>query len=40
MDKIEIEVGINSIKELKQIDSKMEQFFRYKTIEVPEIGKR
>jgi len=40
INKIENEVGKNSIKEIKQIDSKMEQFFRYKTIEVPEIGKR
>ena len=35
--KIENEVGINTIKDIKQIDSKMEQFFRYKLIEVPEI---
>jgi len=35
--KIENEVGTDSIKEIKQIDSKMEQFFRYKLIEVPEI---
>jgi len=35
--KIENEVGKDSIKEIKQIDSKMEQFFRYKLIEVPEI---
>ena len=35
--KIENEVGKDTIQELKQIDSKMEQFFRYKLIEVPEI---
>ena len=40
INNIENEVGKNSIKEIKQIDSKMEQFFRYKLIEVPEIGKR
>ncbi len=37
IDKIEIEVGQDAILEIKQIDSKMEQFFRYKLIEVPEI---
>jgi len=37
INKIENEVGNDSIKELKQIDSKMEQFFRYKLIEVPKI---
>jgi ABC-2 type transport system ATP-binding protein len=35
--KIEKEVGNDTIQDLKQIDSKMEQFFRYKLIEVPEI---
>ena len=35
--KIENEVGKNTFQELKQIDSKMEQFFRYKLIEVPKI---
>jgi len=35
--KIENEVGKDTIQELKQVDSKMEQFFRYKLIEVPEI---
>ncbi len=35
--KIENEVGKDTIQDLKQIDSKMEQFFRYKLIEVPEI---
>jgi ABC-2 type transport system ATP-binding protein len=35
--KVEEEFGIGSVSELKQIDSKMEQFFRYKLIEVPEI---
>ncbi len=35
--KIENEVGKDTIKEVKQIDSKMEQFFRYKLIEVPKI---
>ena len=37
ISKIENEVGKDVIKELKQIDSKMEQFFRYKLIEVPKI---
>jgi len=37
IEKIENEVGKDSIQEIKQIDSKMEQFFRYKLIEVPEI---
>ncbi|MFX0074339.1 MAG: ATP-binding cassette domain-containing protein [Candidatus Hermodarchaeota archaeon] len=37
INRIEIEVGKDSIKEIKQIDSKMEQFFRYKLIEVPKI---
>jgi ABC-type multidrug transport system ATPase subunit len=37
INKIENEVGNDSIKEIKQIDSKMEQFFRYKLIEVPKI---
>ena len=35
--KIENEVGKDTIQNLKQIDSKMDQFFRYKLIEVPEI---
>ena len=35
--KIENEVSKDSIQELNQIDSKMEQFFRIKLIEVPEI---
>jgi ABC-2 type transport system ATP-binding protein len=37
MNRIEIEVGQDAILEIKQIDSKMEQFFRFKLIEVPEI---
>jgi len=37
IEKIESETGKDSIREIKQIDSKMEQFFRYKLIEVPEI---
>ena len=37
IEKIENEIGKDSIQEIKQIDSKMEQFFRYKLIEVPEI---
>ncbi|NHJ20471.1 MAG: ATP-binding cassette domain-containing protein [Candidatus Lokiarchaeota archaeon] len=36
--KIELEVGKDSILDIKQIDSKMEQFFRYKLIEVPKVG--
>jgi ABC-type multidrug transport system ATPase subunit/prenyltransferase beta subunit len=35
--KIENEIGKNTIHDLKQIDAKMEQFFRYKLIEVPKI---
>jgi len=35
--KIENEIGKDAIQDLKQIDSKMEQFFRYKLIEVPKI---
>jgi ABC-2 type transport system ATP-binding protein len=34
-EKIEQEIGTDSILELKQIDSKMEQYFRYKAMEVP-----
>jgi len=37
IEKIESEIGKDSIQEIKQIDSKMEQFFRYKLIEVPKI---
>ncbi len=37
IEKIENEIGKDSIQEIKQIDSKMEQFFRYKLIEVPKI---
>ena len=37
IEKIENEIGKDSIQEIKQIDSKMEQFFRCKLIEVPEI---
>jgi len=37
IEKIVNEIGKDSIQEIKQIDSKMEQFFRYKLIEVPEI---
>ncbi len=37
IEKIENKIGKDSIQEIKQIDSKMEQFFRYKLIEVPEI---
>lgn len=37
INKIDIEVGKGSLKEIKQIDSKMEQFFRFKLIEVPKI---
>jgi len=36
-EKIEGEIGIGSIQKVKQIDSKMEQFFRYKAMEVPKI---
>ncbi|TKJ20366.1 MAG: hypothetical protein CEE43_12660 [Promethearchaeota archaeon Loki_b32] len=35
--KIEEEMGKNSIQEVKQIDSKMEQYFRYKAMEVPKV---
>jgi len=35
--KIENEISKDAIQDLKQIDSKMEQFFRYKLIEVPKI---
>ncbi|MFX1567608.1 MAG: prenyltransferase/squalene oxidase repeat-containing protein [Promethearchaeota archaeon] len=34
---IEGEIGENSILEIKQIDSKMEQYFRYKAMEVPKV---
>ncbi|MFW9880709.1 MAG: ATP-binding cassette domain-containing protein, partial [Candidatus Thorarchaeota archaeon] len=37
IEKIEKEIGKNSFQELKQIDSKMEQYFRYKAMEVPKI---
>ena len=37
IEKIENETGEGSIIEIKQIDSKMEQLFRYKLIEVPKI---
>lgn len=36
-EKIEGEMGIGSIQNMKQTDSKMEQFFRYKAMEVPKI---
>lgn len=35
--KIEEEMGKNSIQEVKQIDSKMEQYFRYKAMELPKV---
>ena len=35
IEKIEEETGKDSIQEIKQIDSKMEQYFRYKAMEVP-----
>ena len=35
--KIEEEMGKNSIQEVKQIDSKMEQYFRYKAMEVTKV---
>jgi ABC-type multidrug transport system ATPase subunit len=35
--KIENVIGSDSVQLLKQIDSKMEQFFRYKAMEVPKI---
>ncbi len=34
---IELEMGKNSIQKIKQSESKMEQYFRYKALEVPEI---
>jgi len=34
---IELEMGENSILNIKQTDSKMEQYFRYKAMEVPKI---
>ncbi len=37
IEKIEEEMGKNSIQEVKQIDSKMEQYFRYKAMEVPKV---
>jgi len=37
VEKIENEIGKDSIQEIKQIDSKMEQFFRCRLIEVPAI---
>ena len=37
VEKIENETGKGSIIEIKQIDSKMEQLFRYKLIEVPKV---
>jgi hypothetical protein len=37
LEKIENEIGRGSIKHIKQIDSKMEQLFRYKLIGVPKI---
>jgi ABC-2 type transport system ATP-binding protein len=36
-EKIEGEFGIGSIKRIKQTDSRMEQYFRYKAMEVPKI---
>ena len=36
-DRIEIEFGVNVIANLKQRDSLMEEFFRYKAMEVPVI---
>ncbi|MFX1321110.1 MAG: prenyltransferase/squalene oxidase repeat-containing protein [Promethearchaeota archaeon] len=38
-EKIEEEMGKNSIQELKQMDSKMEQYFRYKAMKVPKVEK-
>ncbi|MFX1371608.1 MAG: prenyltransferase/squalene oxidase repeat-containing protein [Promethearchaeota archaeon] len=38
VEKIEEEMGKESIKEVKQIDSKMEQYFRYKAMEVPKVN--
>ncbi len=37
IEKIEVEMGKDSIQELKQRDSKMEQYFRYKAMEVPKV---
>ncbi|MFX1572479.1 MAG: prenyltransferase/squalene oxidase repeat-containing protein [Promethearchaeota archaeon] len=37
VDKIEEEIGKGLIKEINQIDSKMEQYFRYKAMEVPKV---
>ncbi|MFX1408942.1 MAG: ATP-binding cassette domain-containing protein, partial [Promethearchaeota archaeon] len=37
VEKIEAEMGKDSIQELKQMDSKMEQYFRYKAMEVPKV---
>ncbi|MFX1314463.1 MAG: prenyltransferase/squalene oxidase repeat-containing protein [Promethearchaeota archaeon] len=37
IEKIEGEMGKDSIQELNQIDSKMEQYFRYKAMEVPKV---
>ncbi len=37
IEKIEEEMGENSIQEVKQIDTKMEQYFRYKAMEVPKV---
>ena len=34
---IEVEMGENSILNIKQTDSKMEQYFRYKAMEVPKV---
>ncbi len=39
IEKIEEETGKDSIQEIKQIDSKMEQYFRYKAMEVPKVEK-
>jgi ABC-2 type transport system ATP-binding protein len=36
-EKIESEMGENSIQKIKQSDSKMEQYFRFKALEVPKI---
>ena len=37
VDRIEIEFGFNVIEGVKQRDSRMEEYFRYKAMEVPKI---
>ena len=37
LEKVKLEFGINSIQTIEQTDSKMEEYFRIKALEVPKI---